>query len=311
MLIQEDCIPCILNMSLSAIRNVAKETSDIRRLFRKVMALPSLKGERWDVTSAEVIENVMKAVTRHSKEADPFRTEKLSQNKKLMAIYHSLEKTVRDSNEPLLSALKLAILGNSIDAMVSDKPSDMIEGMMDKIKKMEIRKEDYEIFIERLQRCSVLLYLGDNAGEIVLDRLFIDTIKDMYNLDMFYVVRSLPALNDVTREEAQFVGMEEFAHVVENGIDGPLPGTILDRCSKEMLSLVKKADLIISKGGGNFETISEEKSLNKHVTFMLVSKCQVYYRHFGIHLSQPIFANVFQGDTGAFYEEGGLYNQTS
>jgi uncharacterized protein with ATP-grasp and redox domains len=129
----------------------------------------------------------------------------------------------------------------------------------------------------------------------VFDKLLIKTIRKMCNPEIAFVVRSVPTLNDATLDEARAVGMDKVATLVENGIDGPLPGTILKRCSNEVIDLVSRADLIISKGGGNFDTLEEEKGdLKGKITFMLLSKCDPYYRYFGVELHQPVLANFFE-----------------
>ncbi len=103
-----------------------------------------------------------------------------------------------------------------------------------------------------------------------------------------------PTLNDATLSEAKSVGLDKIATVIENGIDGPLPGTLLSRCSSEVKELVRQSDLIISKGGGNFDTLDEErKHLRKNISFMLLSKCEPYYKHFGVKIYDPILANYY------------------
>ena len=135
------------------------------------------------------------------------------------------------------------------------------------------------------------MYFGDNAGEIVFDKLLIKTIKKAYDTEIFLVVRSSPALNDVTLNDARSVGIDEAVTLIANGIDGPLPGTILRRCSERINELVNKSDLIISKGGGNFDTLEEEPDhLKDKIIFMLLSKCHPYYEYFGVPLHQPILA---------------------
>lgn len=292
MLIQTDCIPCILNMSLAALRNVVKGEDEEKEMMEEILRLPALKGEQWDITSAEVVEQVMKIIVDVTEKTDPFLEEKTIQNKKMLGMYSSLREMVRNSDDPLLTAVKLAILGNGVDAMVSERPSHVIEGMKMRLEETELRDEEYSLFVERLANCRLLVYLADNAGEAVLDRLFLETVKDRYEMDVCYIVRSRPALNDVTKKEAGDIGMRAVAQVMENGIDGPLPGTLFHRCSPEVQSLIEKADLIISKGGGNFETFSNEMPAGKPVTFMVLSKCPVYRHHFGIPLGSPILANM-------------------
>jgi hypothetical protein len=108
------------------------------------------------------------------------------------------------------------------------------------------------------------------------------------------VVRSVPTLNDATLKEAKSIGMDKIVKVIENGIDGPLPGTMLSRCSKEVNDFVRQSDLIISKGGGNFDTLDEDrKHLSKKISFLLLSKCDPHFKNFGVNLYQPIIANFY------------------
>lgn len=138
------------------------------------------------------------------------------------------------------------------------------------------------------------MYFGDNAGEVVFDKLLIETIKELHSVEIVFVVRSVPTLNDATLTEARSIGIDNIAQLIENGIDGPLPGTLLARCSNEVQDVVNRSDLIISKGGGNFDTLDEErKHLNKNISFLLLSKCEPYYRHFGVQIYQPIIANYY------------------
>ena len=101
-------------------------------------------------------------------------------------------------------------------------------------------------------------------------------------------------MNDATLKEARSVGIDKIVRVIENGIDGPLPGTVLRRCSQEVNDLVRRSDLIVSKGGGNFDTLDEERmKIKKKISFLLLSKCEPYYRHFGVEIYNPILANFF------------------
>ena len=128
----------------------------------------------------------------------------------------------------------------------------------------------------------------------MFDKLLIETIKQNCTPEITFVVRSVPTLNDATLKDAKSIGLDKITTVIENGIDGPLPGTVLTRCSGQVRDLVHKSDLIISKGGGNFDTLDEErKRLNKNISFLLLSKCEPYYNHFGVKLHYPILANSY------------------
>jgi uncharacterized protein with ATP-grasp and redox domains len=122
----------------------------------------------------------------------------------------------------------------------------------------------------------------------------IETIRERLDPEIVFAVRGVPALNDVTMREAKQVGMDVLVRLVENGQKEPVPGTILSRCSPEFRDLFQKADLVISKGGGNFDTLDEEKALSTDITFMVLAKCHPYCRQFQTPMYQPILANVFQ-----------------
>ena len=293
MLLEAECVPCILRMSVAALRQLPLDENTIRELTAEILEIPSLRGLDWNTTSAEVIEDVWRKIVKKTGSSDPFRLVKSNQNKKIMDLYPVLQQMINEAVDPLYRAVKLAILGNSLDLMVVDSAvtfENSIKGRVDALLPPEI----YSSFKQQLRASKRLVYFGDNAGEIVFDKLLIETIKELHSPEIVFVVRSIPALNDATLAEARSIGMDKIVRVVENGIDGPLPGTVLRRCSNEVNDLVRRSDLIISKGGGNFDTLDEEKEqLQKKISFLLLSKCEPYYRHFGIEIYQPILANYY------------------
>jgi len=294
MLIKPDCIPCILKMSITSIRQLPLDEGSMQELYCKILEIPSLRGQFWDITSAEVVELVWNQIANTTKNRDPLCLLKLEQNKRIMAVYPFLKRLVDEARDPLYTAVKLAILGNAIDVMISDKGLD-IEHLITEQLEIPVSRTMYEEFDKRVKESRLLLIFGDNSGEIVFDKLLIETIRERYDIEVVFIVRSVATLNDATVNEARSVGIGEIATIVENGIDGPCPGTILTRCSEEVNDLVKRADLIISKGGGNFDTLDEEKKglLKKPISFMLLSKCEPYSKYLDVEVGLPILANVF------------------
>ena len=293
MLLEADCVPCILRMAVAALRQLPLDENIIRELCTEILEIPALRGLDWNKTSAAVIEDIWRKIVKKIGSSDPFRLLKSNQNQKIMDLYPFFEKMVNEAADPLYLAVKLSILGNSMDLMVADPSLTVERSIADKVK-LPLSDENYSKFRKQLQATQHLLIFGDNAGEIVFDKLLIETIKKIYQPEIAFVVRSVPTLNDATFDEAKTVGIDEIATVIENGIDGPLPGTVLNRCSSEVNDLVRQSDLIISKGGGNFDTLDEErKHLNKNISFLLLSKCEPYYRHFGVEIHQPIIANYY------------------
>jgi damage-control phosphatase, subfamily I len=294
MLIQLDCIPCLLKMSLSVMRKLPLDVEVVEEIYAHILGLPAMRGLAWDVSSPEVIETIMEKINGAVGDPDPFFFEKRQQNKKIMALYPVFEQVVAESSDPLYTAVKLAIIGNAIDFMMCDDMDNMEELIMGKLES-PFPSRAYAGFVEQVKNSKQILYIGDNSGEIGLDRLLIETMKAQYGPEILFVVRSVPSLNDVTRKEATFVGMDEVATVVENGTAGPVPGTILGRCSGKIRDLFQETDLIISKGGGNFDSLEGKiKGLQQNITFMLLSKCYPYSHYFGVPEKQPILANFFQ-----------------
>jgi uncharacterized protein with ATP-grasp and redox domains len=280
-------------MTITSLRKLPLDENAIKALYADILEIPALHGLDWDTTSVEVIEDIWKKIVKRIDTLDPLALEKSNQNDKITDLYPYLEKMVNTAADPLYMAVKLSILGNSMDLMVAD-PSVTIENAISEKVKLPLSKENYSQFKQQLKGSEHLLIFGDNAGEIVFDKLLIETIQKMHQLEITYVVRSVPTLNDATLKEATAVGLDKIAAVIENGIDGPLPGTLLRRCSRKVHDLVRQSDLIISKGGGNFDTLDEErKRMNKNITFLLLSKCDPYCNHFNMKLYQPVLANSY------------------
>jgi len=272
-------------------------TSDekiIKELLCEILGIPYLQGLHWNITSPEVIEPVMERIMEAMDNSDPFYSLKIQQNKRIMELYPHLKNSLKEASDPLYLATKLAILGNALDLMIPDTLAESERAIQERLEEARIPMERFLQFKKKLYESELVLYFGDNSGEVVIDKLLIETIKEETDLEIVFVVRSCPTLNDATLKEAKMIGMDEVTPVLENGIGGPLPGTITSRCSSEIRHLLQCADLIISKGGGNFDTLEEEKHLNRNTTFLMLSKCIPYYNYFHTELHQPILANFFR-----------------
>jgi uncharacterized protein with ATP-grasp and redox domains len=270
----------------------------MKGLFGKILEIPALQGRLWDLTSAEVIEQVMEKVVDTVGDPDPFYHEKLRFNRVMLEHYPMLNRMVEDAPDPLYVACNLSIIGNAIDFMLPESTKD-VEKTIKALLQISLSKESYARFVKQLQESKRLVYFGDNAGEIVFDKLLIETIEKQFLCEIVFVTRRVPTLNDATQEDARLVGIDRIAPVVDNGIKGPLPGTILSRCSAQVRELVERADLIVSKGGGNFDTLDEQKAmLGKNIAFLLLSKCDPYYEYFGIERNRPILDNYIVDKQG-------------
>jgi len=290
MKIWPDCIPCILKMSLGIARVVMKNEDQVRRFMEQVIRLRYFNGEDWTVTSPEVIQDVWLKVIEVSGKSDPLKEIKDEQNKKALAVYPKAKELVLKSKDPFLEAMKLAIAGNSIDAM-TDVKGEAPEEIIKRWNQLEIDNENFNILKERLKKTRRLVYLGDNCGEIVFDRLLIEVLLEMYRIEITFITRTLPILNDATLKDALSMGIGNIVQVMGNGLPEPLPGTYLKRINSETNTLIERSDLVISKGGGNYDSLTEEESLKGKVSFLFLVKCYPYYNIHHVSLSAPVIYN--------------------
>ena len=289
MLLQPDCISCIHKASLSAIRQLTSDADEIKAVISEIMQSPTLRDPAWELTSPEVFESALAKISSVFNTSDPFHVMKKRQNERAMALYPWLKTLVEESKNRLRTACHLAIIGNSLDVIWSGGTVE-VEPLIRQQLSNPVLHDRFLNLEKRIRETRLVLILGDNAGEIVFDRLFIETLKSISEVEVVFVVRSVPALNDATAKEAAAVELDQIARIVENGIDGPLPGTVLARCSEQLRELTEEADLILSKGGGNFDSLEEETHLHDKILFMLMTKCVPYCGYFGTKMYDPILA---------------------
>lgn len=290
MKIWPDCIPCILKMSLGIARVAMKDETQVKKFMESILGLGYFTGEGWKVTSPDVIREVWLKVIEVSGEVDPLREIKDEQNRRALAIYSAAKELVSKSKDPFLTAVKLAIAGNSIDAM-TDVKGGAPEEIIERWDRLEIDSENLDCLKERLKKARRLVYLGDNCGEIVFDKLLMEVLLKTDHLEIAFITRSLPILNDATLRDAVSIGMGEVAQLVENGISEPLPGTFLERIDSELKRLIERADLIISKGGGNYDSLTEEEGLKGKVSFLFLAKCHPYCSNHRVSIGDPVIYN--------------------
>jgi len=290
MKIWPDCIPCILKMSLETAHLVMKDEDQVRRFMKQILKLKYFRGEEWRVTSPEVIKNVWLKLLEVSGEADPMKEIKREQNSKALEIYPVAKKLVLENRDPFLAAIQLSIAGNAIDAMTKVR-GETPQNILERWSKFEIDVDNLDRLKERLKKTRKLVYLGDNCGEIVFDRLLIEVLHKMYHLEVTFVTRTLPIMNDATLQDALSMEIGQVAQIMENGIHEPLPGTNLKKISLELKTKIEASDLIISKGGGNYDLLTEEEGLKEKVSFLFLAKCHPYCSIHQVSLNAPIIYN--------------------
>jgi len=247
-----DCLPCLMSQALKAARAATDDEEVQRQVVNAVSGLiPELS---LGLKPPEIAQRGYRLISQITGNNDPFHQAKVEANRTALALWPRLEQLVEQSTDRLFMACRLAIFANSLDFGPNFEHGG-IETIIDEATtySLPLAVNNYDQFWSNLKNCRSLLYLGDNAGEIVFDRLLIEEIHRVKELETYFVVREKPVINDATVDDALAVGMDRVAKVVSNGSDAP--ATILSQCSAELQRLYRSADIIIAKGQGNYESL--------------------------------------------------------
>ncbi len=266
-----DCIACFVRQSLEAVRITTPDEAVHEQLLREVLrVLGEMDMRQSPPAMAKRIHRLIREMTG---QADPYRADKERFNRLALDVYPELKARVGRSANPLETAVRLAIAGNVIDLGVNHHLTDeQVHEAIDHALDAPF-ETDMAAFGEAASSAGNILYLADNAGEIVFDRLLIEQLPVE---KVTVAVKGSPIINDATMEDAEATGLTELVKVVDNGSDAP--GTILDDCSEAFRRRFNEADLVIAKGQGNYETLSEA---GKDIFFILKAKCPVIARDLG------------------------------
>jgi len=275
-----ECIPCLLKQSLNATQVVTDDQAVQEKVLKSVMV--ELLDAPLDSSPPLIARTIYSIVDDITGRDDPYKSLKMEYNRIAMGMYPDLKDIVDRSDDRLFTAVKLAIAGNIID-FGADIQFDVEETIRDVLTK-EFAINDYPLFVESLGDSENILYLADNAGEVGFDRILIEEIIDY--ADVVYAVKNKPIINDATIEDAIFCGIDSIAKIVTTS---DTPGTILERCDPEFVEIYRSADVIISKGQGNYETLSEEAG---NIFFMLLAKCPVIAADLGVGIGDAVLLSA-------------------
>jgi uncharacterized protein with ATP-grasp and redox domains len=208
---------------------------------------------------------------------DPFRAAKAESNRMALAWLPHLERMVAEAPDPLVAALKVSVAGNIIDMGIL--PGRALNPDFEELEGISFARFDYQELREALSRAKRVLVIGDNSGEIVLDRLLLEELS-RGDRRVAYAVKAGPILNDATRADAREAGLEELAEVVDTGSD--YLGVIEGYCSRDFIRIVEDSELIIAKGQANYETLEGHPLAGEKTFFLLRAKCPVVAAHLGV-----------------------------
>ncbi|HMM01083.1 MAG TPA: ARMT1-like domain-containing protein [Bacilli bacterium] len=272
-----ECLPCILRQALQASRmstdNIALQTIIMDEAISILSQYKSFRN------SPEVAREIHRIVKEQTGNVDPYCQIKRKDLQMALSLYPKLKLFVESKEDRLYWALKAGAIGNMLDSALGFGYD--IEGSMDDELGKPFAVCDVSIMKQRLKTAKSLLVIGDNVGETVFDCLL---LQQLPSLELTYAVRSAPIINDATIEDAQASGLGQYARIVTTGCGAP--GVLLNECSEAFLDIFYNADIVISKGQGNYETLSD---CDRELFFLLKAKCPVIAELLGVGLNEFVF----------------------
>ncbi|MBN2738337.1 MAG: DUF89 family protein [Spirochaetales bacterium] len=283
-----ECYPCFLNQSIAACKMLHLSENECKTILNKVaLLIPEIDTK---ATPPEIGSLIHKIIREETSIQDPYKEIKRHSNQLALKIYSHLKNRVIKSDDPLLTAVKLAIAGNIIDygaitnLDIEKEIAKILQNEDELITKEKQQYFSYQPLKKSIESAKTLLYLGDNAGEIIFDKILLEEIKTQNpQIKIHFAVRGGPIINDALEEDAITAGIHNIAEIINNG--ATIPGTIIDKCSEPFKKIWQNSNLIISKGQGNFESLHPSKA---NIYYMLIVKCQVLARDLGCSLRDII-----------------------
>ena len=280
-----ECYTCCIDKAESLLKQYKVSKPRMESVLAQVKAC--LAGA--EETSAPVLmARVMNILEEQVGIMDAYDMPKKKYNELLLRKEEAVYAEVMEEEDRFFAALQYAITGNYIDfGAMSDVDEEKLDQLMSDRAQVRLDEEESRRLRDELAGASKLVYITDNAGEIVLDKVFLRVVREMYpKLHVTVLVRGVPVLNDATLEDAVLVGMDRIAEVMPNGTY--IPGTPLDGISREAREAVVTADLCIAKGQGNFETL---RGCGENIYYLFLCKCELFVKKFQVERFTPVLSN--------------------
>ncbi|MDR1493824.1 MAG: ARMT1-like domain-containing protein [Planctomycetaceae bacterium] len=278
-----DCSLCLLRQSLEAARFATADTNIHEQVIRE--AMESILHYGFQTPPPVIGQKIHRSIRIATNNPDPYLLVKQKFNALMISRRDHFRKLIDESDDPFDTAVRLAIAGNTIDFALRAnlEPKDIDEAVEQALK--QPINGDVNELCQAIENANQILYLTDNSGEIVCDRLLMERLS---HKNVVACVRGLPIINDATLDDAKQVGLTEIAPVISNGTDAI--GTMLEQCSEEFMSVFRQSDLIISKGLGNYETLIgyDKTMLPQQVAFLFKAKCSFIANYSGTNLGDCV-----------------------
>ncbi len=267
-----ECIPCLIRQATEAVEMSVGDPSLQASLLRSI--LHELAVADWATFPVCLSQQIHRRVRDATGQSDPYRSLKARMNRIALDLIPVFTETMLRQANPREAVTRLAISGNLLDSGAKTRLApEELATRLEKLWDIPLAG-DVDRFFRDAEKANRILYLADNAGEIVFDRLLIEALPTE---KITVAVRGAPVLNDATSEDASTAGLDELVPVISNGSDAP--GTLMDDCSVEFRHCFQMSDMIIAKGQGNYETLSDT---SRPVWFLLTVKCPRIASHIGV-----------------------------
>jgi len=270
--IKPDCIACLFNQSLKVTKLLELDDATSKKVFDSTAQI--LIDHDMSYTPPQIAKEIYQAISNITGEEDPVALSKERSTQEALKVDTSFIKTIPD-------ALKLAVIGNVIDfgAQKQFNLNEMIQNHFHQA----FGIDDYATFERELQDAKEMVVIGDNVGEHIFDKVLIETIKKSYDIEVYYFVRGKPIINDVTLKEAEI--LKNCAHIIDTGV--ATPGYDLAEVNAESKAIFDRADIVLAKGMGNFESLYQ--LAKRSIYFLFVVKCTVVAKAIGKEEKELIF----------------------
>ncbi len=288
MKISATCIRCLLDRQEERIRQI--EDEDVKSAYLKEVAgIIASSGE--DATAPYLVYGINRVYRRYFGSLPDYEKEKKEFNALMLGLESELETDIRmgtDREEVLRYALNYARTANYIDyGATNHVEKETLLGLLREAKGEALDAAVLKSLRNELETAGKLAYLADNCGEIVADKLLIKILKEQYpQLEITVIVRGMPVLNDAVPGDAEDVGLTDMVKVIGNG--NGVAGTQRNLLSEEAEHALSGADVILSKGQGNFETIH---GCGLNIYYLFLCKCEWFTKRFGMERLKGVFVN--------------------
>jgi len=272
-----ECVVCFVKQALKAARLATDDVSTQEKVLKATLS--KLLNSSWNVSTPRLAHEVYRIIREVTGVNDPYAEIKKKSNDEALRMYPYIRNIVWSYSDPLETAVKLAIAGNIVDFVVYDNPD--IKLAIERVLSTEPAINDYPKLKNDLLNSDTLLYFVDNAGEIVFDKVLLETlirIRERPFSKLTIVAKGGPIINDATVDDLRYVGFTSLPNVAFRTISNGDPGTGPERDDPVVAKWISEHDVAIAKGQGNFEGLSEVKG----IYFLLIVKCPVVARHLGV-----------------------------